>query len=129
MPTSGPTMWGSPEPPLVDQASQELARGVGGDQFRALLIGVTESRHVEGDDPPQRRDLIPDATEGPQAFGPWRQHEHGGVRFCLGIRVPHSHPIAHAEVGRDRGSRFCAHLLVSFFGRNSRRLATGPAVS
>src|SRR6266704_1703241 len=60
---------GSSKTPLVDQTGQERSRGVWGDQFRAT-IGVAESRQVNGDHPPDCRDAVPDATEGPKAFGP-----------------------------------------------------------
>jgi hypothetical protein len=58
--------------PLVDQTGQELSRGVRRDQFRAT-IGVAESGQVDGDYPPDCQNAIPDATEGPEVFGPWRQ--------------------------------------------------------
>src|SRR6266852_3081805 len=65
VPTSGPTRCGAPRPALVDQAGQKRSGGVRGDQFRAT-VGVAESRHVDGDRPPDRRDAVPDSTECPQ---------------------------------------------------------------
>jgi hypothetical protein len=58
----------SAQTPFIDQAGQERARAVRGDQFRAA-IGVAEPRQVDGNHPTNRRDAVPDATEGPQAFG------------------------------------------------------------
>ena len=107
----------SSEAPLVDQAGQERSRGVRSDQFRAT-VGVTESRHVDGDNPPDCRDAVPDSTEGPKGFGPRRQQQHGDVRVCLGIGEPHSHSVADSEVGSDRRTRLCAHLTVSSFSPN-----------
>ena len=69
---------GSSQAPLVDQPGQKPSRGVRGDQFRAT-IGVTESRQVDGDHPPDGSNAAPDATEGPEAFGPRRQQQHGDV--------------------------------------------------
>src|SRR4029077_18037995 len=81
---------GSSQAPLVDQAGQERSRGVRGDQFQAT-IRVAESWQVDGDHPPDCRNAAPDATEGPQAFGLWRQ-QYGDVRAWPGIGEPHSHP-------------------------------------
>ena len=104
----------SAQTPLVDQAGQERSRGVRGDQFRAT-IGVAESRQVDGDHPPDCRDAVPDATEGPEALGPRRQQQHGDVRVRLVVGEPHSHPVADSEVGSDRRNRLGAHLTVSSF--------------
>src|SRR6516164_8489281 len=57
-----------PQAPFVDQTSQELSHRIGRDQFRTLLVRVTETWHVESEDPPQWGDAIPDAAEGPKAF-------------------------------------------------------------
>jgi len=59
----------SSEAPLVDQAGQERSGGVRSDQLRAT-VGVAEPRHVDGDHPPEYCEAVPDATEGPKAFGP-----------------------------------------------------------
>src|SRR6266849_4502893 len=53
----------------------------------------------------RKSDAAPDASEGPKAFGPRRQQQHGDVRVCLGIGEPHSHSVADSEVGSDRRTR------------------------
>src|SRR5205085_3354414 len=85
------------EAPLVDQAGQERSRAVRGNQFWAT-IGVAEPRQVDGDYPPESHDAVPDAAEGPQAFGPRRQQQHSGVRIGLAIREPHANAVADSEV-------------------------------
>jgi hypothetical protein len=114
----------SSEAPLVDQAGQERSRRVRSDQFRAT-VGVTESRHVDGDNPPDSRNAVPDSTERPKCFGPRRRQQNGDLRVCLGIGEPHSHPVADSDVGSDRRTYLCAHLSVSSFGpgRLSRKTA------
>jgi DNA-binding CsgD family transcriptional regulator len=95
---------GSSQAPFVDQASQELPRGVRGNQFRAA-VGVAESGQVDGDHPAGRGYAVPDAAERPEAFGPRCQQQHGDVRICPGIGEPHAHPVTHSEVGGDRRRR------------------------
>ena len=41
---------GSAKSPLVDQPGEERTGAIGGDELRAL-IGMAESRHVDGDNP------------------------------------------------------------------------------
>jgi hypothetical protein len=62
----------SSEAALVDQADQERSGGLRSDQFRAT-VGVAESRHVDGDNPPDCRDAVPDSPECPKGFGPRRE--------------------------------------------------------
>src|SRR5439155_8472103 len=86
-------------------------------------VGVAESWQVDGNDPPDCSDVVPYATEGPKAFGPWRQQKHSDIRVCLGIGEPDSHPVADSEVGSDRRNRLGAHLTVASL-QSLRRLFT-----
>src|SRR4029077_7658670 len=102
----------SSEAPLVDQTGQERTGGIRGDQFRAA-VRVSEARHVDGDNPPDRRDAIPNATERPEAFGPRRQHQNGDARVCLRVGEPYSRAVADSEVGGDQRTCLRAHVAVS----------------
>src|SRR5712692_7324198 len=99
----------SAEAPLLYQASKELAAGVGGDQLWACLVGVPKAGHVNRDDAPEGLHLVPDPPERPKGFRPRGEHQEGGVRLCLGVRVAHAHPVANSEIGGDR-SWLSAHL-------------------
>ena len=65
------------------------------------------------DDTPGRGEVVPDATERPERFGPRRQKQHGDRRVCPGIGESDPHSVADAEVGGDRRTRACAQLTVS----------------
>jgi len=95
---------GRSEAPFVDQPGEERSGGVRRDQLRAA-VRMAKARHVDRNDPPGRRDTIPDAAERPEALGPRRQQQNGDVGVCLRVREPHAHSVADPEIGGDR-----AHL-------------------
>src|ERR1700676_3499720 len=101
--------------PLIDQPSQEVARGVGRYQLVGQ-VGVAESRHIEGQHSANLGDLSPDAAKRPKALRPRRQHEDDRVGFRLGVGVPNSRSVAYPKVGRNFRCSLITHV-VSILGR------------
>src|SRR6266699_2229508 len=58
----------SAQSPLVDQTGQERSGAVGSDELRRL-IGVAESRHVDGDNTHERCEAVPDAAKAHRLSG------------------------------------------------------------
>jgi len=112
----------SSQTPFIDHTGQERSRAVRGDQLRAT-IGVAESRQVDGDHPPDCRDAVPDAAEGPKALGPRRQQQHSDARICLVVCEPHPHPVTDSEVRTDRRNRLGTHLTVLLLQPSIGRVA------